>query len=254
MFNNRRYDNSEYDGRRLNKKKFEYRKLSVQKSRIRGKLTYPQLSATVFFIELIFALIITRIPLVRTPFNWLESYFHELSHGIAALISGGDVISIQLFTNGAGLCLTQGGWPVLIGFAGYFGAACWGYLIFFMATWPKRIRGCFTVLALLVTLSTFLWARDPLTIVILISLVALLLLPLKLAANRLLVSLLRVIGLVIMLNALTSPLVLLGLNGTGDAVFLASITWFPSLFWVGLWLLNSSAVIFLAWRRVARIS
>lgn len=95
-------------------------------------------SRGLFIIELVVALLITRIPYLSVPFKWLESYFHELSHGIATIISSGVVSHIQLFPNGAGFCFSQGGSPMLIGFAGYFGAACWGYLIYLLATWPKR--------------------------------------------------------------------------------------------------------------------
>ena len=38
-----------------------------------------------FFILLIAAIIIKQLPLISIPFNWLESYFHEISHGIAAI-------------------------------------------------------------------------------------------------------------------------------------------------------------------------
>lgn len=207
-------------------------------------------SRGLFIIELVLALLLTRIPYFSVPFKWLESYFHELSHGIATLLSGGIVSHIQLFSNGAGLCFSQGGSPLFIGFAGYFGAACWGYLIYLLATWPKGIRISFALLGGLVLLTGLLWGRDILTLVILSVLVVIFLLPLKLNKNKILVQFLRIVGLMIMLNALASPTVLLGLDGQGDAVLLASLSWIPAWIWVGLWLLCSSCALFLVWRRV----
>ncbi|TRY15277.1 M50 family metallopeptidase [Shewanella hanedai] len=203
-----------------------------------------------FFFELMFAFLITRLPFISVPFKWLESYFHELSHGLATILTGGSVSHIQLFPNGAGLCFSQGGWPVVIGFSGYFGAALWGYLIFILATWPKGIRVSFAFLGSAVVLTTLLWGRDILTISILACLAVLFLLPLKLNKNRFMGSGLRVMALMIMLNALASPTVLLGLSGKGDASMLATETWIPAWIWVFIWLAISASMIFLCWRRV----
>ncbi|EDP98860.1 M50 family metallopeptidase [Shewanella benthica] len=205
-----------------------------------------------FLVELLIALLITRLPFISVPFKWLESYFHELSHGLATLLTGGAVSHIQLFPNGAGLCFSQGGWPVAIGFSGYFGAALWGYLIFILATWPKGIRVSFALLGGAVVLTTLLWGRDLLTISILASLAVLFLLPLKLNKNRFMGSGLRIMALMIMLNALASPTVLLGLNGKGDAAMLAGATWIPAWIWVFIWLAFSALMIFLCWQRVDR--
>ncbi|WP_076409697.1 M50 family metallopeptidase [Shewanella sp. UCD-KL12] len=205
-----------------------------------------------FLIELLIALLITRLPFISIPFKWLESYFHELSHGLATLITGGAVSHIQLFPNGAGLCYSQGGWPVVIGFSGYFGAALWGYLIFILATWPRGIRVSFALLGSAVVLTAILWGRDLLTISILASLAVLFLLPLKLSTNRFMGGGLRIMALMIMLNALASPTVLLGLSGKGDAAMLAGATWVPAWIWVFVWLAISALMIFLCWQRVDR--
>ncbi|NMH64153.1 M50 family metallopeptidase [Shewanella salipaludis] len=207
-----------------------------------------------FILELLFALLLTRLPYLGVPFKWLESFFHELSHGLATLLSGGIVSHIQLFPNGAGFCFSQGGAPLLIGFAGYFGAACWGYLIFILATWPRGIRASFAFLGGAVLLSLLLWGRDLLTIGILLTLAGLLLLPLRLNHQPALLSGLRIAALMIMLNALASPAVLFGLSGQGDAVMLAQNSWLPAWFWVLSWLSCSAGFLYLAWRRVDRAS
>ncbi|MDB2386507.1 M50 family metallopeptidase [Shewanella sp.] len=205
-----------------------------------------------FFLELLVAFLITKLPFVSVPFKWLESYFHELSHGLATLFTGGVVSHIQLFPNGAGLCFSQGGWPLVIGFSGYFGAALWGLLIFTCATWPKGIRVSFGFLGSAVVLTTLLWARDLLTIAIFISLALLFLLPLKLKFNQFLASSLRMIALMVILNALASPVVLFGLEGQGDAYMLAQNSWIPAWMWVLVWLSTSVMMLFLCWRRVDR--
>lgn len=203
-----------------------------------------------FFIELFVAFIVTRLPLIQIPFKWLESYFHELSHGLATLMTGGSVSHIQLFPNGAGLCFSQGGWPVIIGFSGYFGAALWGFLLFMLATSSRGIRASYALLGAGVLLTIALWGRDLLTIVILLVLAGLFLLPLKLNGKPFFNMGLRIMALMIMLNALASPTYLLGIGGRGDAAMLASQTWIPGWIWVAIWLLFSGWMLFLSWCRV----
>ena len=110
----------------------------------------------------------------------------------------------------------------------------------------------FALLGGAVVLTTLLWGRDLLTISILASLAVLFLLPLKLNKNRFMGSGLRIMALMIMLNALASPTVLLGLNGKGDAAMLAGATWIPAWIWVFIWLAFSALMIFLCWQRVDR--
>ncbi|WP_298775044.1 M50 family metallopeptidase [uncultured Shewanella sp.] len=203
-----------------------------------------------FFIELFVAVIVTRLPFIQIPFKWLESYFHELSHGLATLMTGGSVSHIQLFPNGAGLCFSQGGWPVIIGFSGYFGAALWGFLLFILATSSRGIRASYALLGAGVLLTIALWGRDLLTIIILLVLAALFLLPLKLNGKAYFNTGLRIMALMIMLNALASPTYLLGIGGRGDAAMLASQTWIPAWIWVAIWLLFSGWMLFLSWCRV----
>ena len=203
-----------------------------------------------FITELVLALVLTRLPFVNVPFAWLETFFHEFSHGLATLFTGGMVSHIELFPNGAGLCYSQGGWGVAIGFAGYFGAALWGYLLFNLATWTKGIRLSFALLSGLVMVTIVFWARDILTMAIMGTLAVLFLLPLKLSHSRVLTSVLRIVALMVLLNALSSPTVLFGMQGRGDAAMLASATWVPAWVWVMTWLAISAGLLYQCWKRV----
>ncbi|WP_144208509.1 M50 family metallopeptidase [Shewanella donghaensis] len=203
-----------------------------------------------FFLELFCAFLITKLPIISIPFKWFESYFHEISHGLAAIVSGGVVNQIQLFPNGAGLCFTQGGFAPLITFSGYFGAALWGYVIFLLATWRAGIRFTLGILGVTVISSLILWARDLLTIGILISLAVVFLSPLKFDHSAWLNSLLRMLGLMIVLNAMASPTVLFGLAGQGDAAKLSQLTWIPAWIWVIMWLVFSCFMLWMCWQRV----
>lgn len=189
-----------------------------------------------FFILLIAAVVIKQLPLVSIPFNWLESYFHEISHGIAAILTGGNVLRIQLFANGAGLCTTQGGISFVINFAGYAGATLWGWGIYKLASAHQKIAQIFSVLIFILLVSSIVfWGRDLLTWFILGILAALFLLTIKLQKIHYLQRLMQLFGLLILLNSLSSPSYLLDGRHLGDGAALASMTFIPEIIWVAIW-------------------
>ncbi|PKH89306.1 M50 family metallopeptidase [Colwellia sp. Bg11-28] len=188
------------------------------------------------YFLLVAAIIIRQIPIVSIPLNWLESYFHEISHGIAALLTGGEIMRIQLFANGAGLCTTRGGLSFIISFFGYAGATFWGWLLFKLANSHQRtaqIVSGFMIVLLLV--SIIFWARDLLTIIIISSLAVMFVLTIKMRRLYTLQVLLKFFGLSILLNSLFSPTYLFDGRDLGDGAALASITMVPELVWVLLW-------------------
>jgi hypothetical protein len=60
------------------------------------------------------------------PFRLLLTIVHELGHGLAALLTGGNFIRFVVFPNGAGLAYTAGGWRLVVIPAGYLGVALFG--------------------------------------------------------------------------------------------------------------------------------
>jgi hypothetical protein len=173
---------------------------------------------------------------VSIPLNWLESYFHEVSHGIAALFTGGEIIRIQLFANGAGLCTTRGGLSFFISFFGYAGATVWGWLIFKLADSHQRVGQVFSGLMIALLLASIVfWARDLLTMIILASLAIMFVLTIKMQRLYYLQLLLKFFGLSILLNSLFSPTYLFDGRDLGDGSALSSMTMVPEVVWVLIW-------------------
>lgn len=198
-----------------------------------------------FWLFLLLAVIIRQIPFISIPFNWLESYFHEISHGIAALVSGGDIVRIQLFTNGAGLCTTQGGSRFLISFFGYGGAIIWGGLIYSFAGQHQRFAQFSSAfIAVLLLSSILLWARDLLTIVILLVLFIMFGVTIKLQQLKVLQMMMQLFGLLVLLNSLFSPSYLLDGRNLGDGAALAELTFIPEVVWVAIWSLMALGVLY----------
>lgn len=189
-----------------------------------------------FILYLFIAILLLNIPLISIPFKWFESFFHEISHGLAALLSGGSIEKIQLFPNGAGLCTTRGGSRFLISFMGYAGAALWGIFIYMIASSHHRIaQGLSLFLMALLVITLIFWSTDILTWIILSCLLILMFFQIKLYRFKSLQNIIKVLGLTVLLNAVQSPLYLLDGRSIGDGASLANITYIPEIFWVLLW-------------------
>lgn len=201
-----------------------------------------------FYFLLVAAVIALQIPFISIPLNWLEAYFHELSHGLASLLTGGSVVQIQLFANGSGLCTTRGGSAFLISLSGYLGATLWGCALYSLSAKSKLLtQGLIVILVAMLTTTLIFWARDVLTFVICLLLLIMFISFYRI--NRL--SLVRIvnqfIGLVVILNALQSPLFLIDGKPFGDGAALAKLTLVPEIFWVTLWfLIGLIALVFMS--------
>ena len=61
------------------------------------------------------------------PLKILTVFFHELSHALAAIVTGGKVLEIVLVPEQGGHCLIAGGNGFLVSSAGYLGSLIWGW-------------------------------------------------------------------------------------------------------------------------------
>lgn len=203
-----------------------------------------------FLLLLIAAILLRYLPFVGIPIQWLESYFHEISHGIAALATGGSVVSIQLFPNGAGLCTSRGGIAFVTSFMGYTGAILWGILIYSVAKSHRKMAQVIAGLIIaILLLSMVFWVRDLLTVVILLLLMALFAVTFKIRNNGYFQLTVQLIGLSVLLNGLFSPTYLIDGRHLGDGAALASMTGVPEILWVLVWMLFAGAALYLLYHR-----
>lgn len=75
--------------------------------------------------------------LVAYPFRLLTTLVHELGHGLAAIVTGGDFLRFVVFPDGSGLAYTAGGWRLIVIPAGYLGAAAFGALLIVAGRRPR---------------------------------------------------------------------------------------------------------------------
>ena len=201
-----------------------------------------------FWLVFLMAAILLQLPLISIPFKLFESYFHEISHGLAAVVTGGSIVSIELFPNGAGLCTTIGGSRFFVSFMGYAGAAIWGTLLYASSGYHQRLAQLVHLLvAALLICSMVFWVRDLLTFVIVGVLLAIIALKFKFSQAGYLQFSMQVLGALVLINSLYSPFYLLAYHQQGDSATLAELTMLPELLWIAIWFsIGLLSVMFLA--------
>ena len=108
----------------------------------------------------ILVLFIWNTPVVY-PIKLFVVLLHELSHGLAALITGGKIVRIDINANQGGVCYTAGGWQFLILSAGYLGSMLWGGLILILASRTRYDKFISAVIGIIVVVIALLYIRTP---------------------------------------------------------------------------------------------
>jgi hypothetical protein len=99
------------------------------------------------------------------PFTILGTWFHEISHGITAMILGADFKKLEIFANGSGVATYSGGvflggfGNAVVAAAGPLGPAIFGSIFIVSTKFPKRTQFILRIFALFLILSVVLWVR-----------------------------------------------------------------------------------------------
>lgn len=213
-----------------------------------------QLSKTVFISLVVLAFILSSFPLISllgTPFSWMMTFFHEISHGIAAIVTGGSISKIELNLDGSGLITYHDGIRVIVAFAGYSGAVLCGMAIYISASTAnkKHADGLALFLAIIVIGSAVLWARDLVTWIIMGVMSGVLISIIKLNNSTMIQFLMKFIGIYVLLDAVSAPLHLIDGSDRGDGADLADITFIPEIIWVGIWVFCGLFGLYYLWKK-----
>lgn len=185
------------------------------------------------------------------PLKILVVFFHELSHGLMAIITGGSIKEIRVVAAQGGVCVTAGGNRFLTLSAGYLGSLTLGGIILVLATRTRQDQLIATVIGGLIIIISLLFVRPIISFGILFGLLSGMAM---IAAGKYLSEesndfILKVIGLTSCLYAvldiksdvLDRPYL------RSDARMLAELTHLPTIFWGLLWITIAfiAAVLFL---------
>ena len=95
------------------------------------------------------------------PVKIMVVLFHEMSHGLMALLTGGKVLNIFITPDEGGACETEGGMPLLIVSAGYLGSMLFGGLILYLSRFRSFVPVVFGMLTLTVVSAVVTVMGDP---------------------------------------------------------------------------------------------
>jgi hypothetical protein len=118
-------------------------------------------SKTLWSLVAIFALIACfwGTP-VLFPLRVLVIFFHEASHGLVCLATGGSVDKLLFDPSFGGLAFIRGGSYFLAVNAGYVGSFLWGAAIILAAAWTKKSHRITIVLGAVLAAITLLYVRN----------------------------------------------------------------------------------------------
>ena len=182
------------------------------------------------------------------PLKIFVVLLHEISHGLAALLTGGSVEQLVLLQDQGGLAFTRGGSRFFILSAGYLGSALWGALFMQLAWSKSSIRGYaiqMIWMALLVIMVLYL--RDLYTILYVAGTMLVVFAIGRWGNDFLKMLILWVVGTFSSLYAAIdiftdiladgpfAGLFTVGAGFTNDAQALASITFIPAFAWGIIW-------------------
>jgi hypothetical protein len=214
------------------------------------------------------ALALTLVPglsLLNYPFRLLITIVHELSHGLAALLSGGSFIRFVVFPNGEGVAYTAGGWRLLVIPAGYLGSALFGAGLIRLGRRPRWSRialGAIGAAVLLLSLrygipsiASAQWSSGIVTVAAGVALGALFLWVARRTTPVWTLFLINRLAIQAGLTAFTDLFALIDLSSrlagapANDARSMAELTFIPAIIWAVTWALIALALIGAAiWR------
>jgi hypothetical protein len=185
------------------------------------------------------------------PLRLFTTLIHELAHGTAALLSGGEFSAFQIAPDGSGLAYTRGGISWLIVPAGYVGTALTAALLIRAGRRPQWSRPLMTAVGAVSTVLTLRFAlptllTDPasglLTLISGVGGGALLIWGARRLSETWAHWVLTLLGLWLAWSSLEDLLVLLALSTTyaglqlrSDAVAMAELTGLPPVIWAVVW-------------------
>jgi hypothetical protein len=189
------------------------------------------------------------------PFRLFGTFVHELSHGLAALATGGAFDRFVVNSDLSGLAWSAGGTRWIVASAGYIGSAVFGALLLLLGR-ALPARALLLLLGLAFALLCTFFVRNAFGAVTGLGLAAALLIAGVYLRGIWAELLLLVLALQLLLDGFASVFDLFWLSARGDvhtdANTLAALSGLPAPLWAVLWASFSAAVALAALRLAYR--
>ncbi|HEU5014317.1 MAG TPA: M50 family metallopeptidase [Roseiflexaceae bacterium] len=202
------------------------------------------------------SVLLWRLPLIGLifyPFRLFNTFVHELSHGLAAVMSGGEFHRFYIHPGRGGQALIRGGSTLLVASAGYLGSALFGSALLFLVTSALADRTLLVLLGGSLLVLSLAFVRNAFGFVAGLLLAAAMIAAGMYLPERSITWLLTFLAIQTALSALDSLVILTrislhryGAASQSDAQRLAEYTGIPSLMWSLLWCLVALGLIIVA--------
>ena len=198
------------------------------------------------FILIFIAVALLWNTIVMYPLKIFVVFMHEVSHGLAAIATGGEIVSLNVNQHEGGLAKTRGGSRFWILSAGYLGSLLWGGFILLLAAMTHYDKVISVLIGVGMVAISIGFGSDMFTYLFGIGFgVALILIGFFLP-EKVNDWLLRVIGLTSCLYAILDIKsdVLDRSELPSDARMLSEVTPLPTEFWGFLWIIIAIGLTF----------
>ena len=133
------------------------------------QLTEKQKKIIIIVCYSLFSIILWQFQLGKIifyPFTVLGTWFHEMSHGVMALVMGGNFHHLEVNSDGSGVALTSGEYFIgniangLVALAGPIGPTIAGAVFIACSKDFKSSKIVLIILSVLLCLSSIIWVRN----------------------------------------------------------------------------------------------
>lgn len=184
------------------------------------------------------------------PIKLFVVLLHEISHGLAAIFSGGRVVSISIDLQLGGETSIEGGNAFIIASAGYLGSLLWGSLLFISGYDYKFSLWNTTIISVLLLLFAANFINGSTGIVLSMIFIIIMFVSPRYLPKIINSYLLKSLGLVSSLYSLIDIKedILTSAPRQSDALILSQITGINPIVWGLVWILISAIIIFFLFR------
>lgn len=191
-----------------------------------------------FFVYLVVAFVVGRIPVVGKYTKSVNTMFHEDGHASISLLTFGNVHKIDLFYNTEGLATTGSRWWIgrtLTTLGGYPFASFMAYVFFYFLI-EERYDLLFYGFAAVVAINLLLWVRNVYGIIWLVSFIGILGGLYYLGDETYIAMFLKFVGAVMFVESIASSFTIMKLSFTqpdnaGDATGMRKNTLISARVW-----------------------
>ncbi len=180
------------------------------------------------------------------PIKLFVVLLHEITHGLASIFTGGEVIAIKINYYLGGSCLTSGGSEIIIASAGYLGSLICGAFLFLSAYNYKFSLWFSTSLSIILVLFTIILIQGTLGIIFTLLFAIILFISPRYfnkVINSYLFKSVGIISCLYIIIDIKEDLISLSYRET-DAQLLSDLTGISAIIWGLAWFVISIIVVF----------